>query len=179
MDFNVRNIQSSRARQRTFYERFMEKEGVPVVEGFGVTDVGSLQFKPWKRLGCDGAYLQFRGPEGFTGVYVGRLAAGRRQTLRAPSVREDHLYSAGRRRCGNPTARPRAAKHFWQTGSLFSPPMNVLHRLINHGSQPAFFLAITTAPMALDHYHNEDFIFNSDFAFNDRYDGEAGYFDRR
>jgi hypothetical protein len=39
------------------------------------------------------------------------------------------------------------------------------------------FLAVTTAPMALDHYHNEEFIFNSEFAFNDRYDGEVGYFD--
>jgi hypothetical protein len=31
--------------------------------------------------------------------------------------------------------------------------------------------------MALDHYHNEQFIFNSDFLFSDRYDGEPGYFE--
>ena len=177
MDSNVRNIQSSRARQRTFYERFMEKEGVPVVEGFGVTDIGSLQLKPWKRLGCDGAYLQLRGLEGITGVYVSRLAAG------AASTPERHLYEKviyilRGEGVAEIQQRDRVPQSIlWQTGSLFSPPMNVLHRLMNHGSEPALFLAVTTAPMALDHYHNEAFIFNSEFAFNDRYDGEAGYFD--
>ncbi len=129
MDSNVRNIQSARARQRTFYERFMEKEGVPVVEGFGVTDVGSLQLKPWKRLGCDGAYLQLRGLEGITGVYVGRLAPG------AASTPERHLYEKviyilqgeGVAEIQQRDRVPQSIS--WQTGSLFSPPMNVLHRL--------------------------------------------------
>ena len=64
----------------------MEKEGVPVVEGFGVTDVRNLQLKNWQRLGCDGAYLQLRGLEGITGVYVGKLAPG------ATTQPERHLY---------------------------------------------------------------------------------------
>ena len=57
--------------------------------------------------------------------------------------------------------------------------MNTLHRLMNYSNEPALFLAITTAPMALDHYHNEQFVFNSDFSFNDRYDGEQNYFEPR
>ena len=55
--------------------------------------------------------------------------------------------------------------------------MNTLHRLINYANEPALFLAVTTAPMALDHFHNEQFVFNSDFSFNDRYDGERDYFE--
>src|SRR5207253_8887477 len=31
--------------------------------------------------------------------------------------------------------------------------------------------------MVLDHFHNERFVFNSDFSFVDRYDGEANYFE--
>ncbi|MGH7888732.1 MAG: hypothetical protein ACREPG_12765, partial [Candidatus Binatia bacterium] len=59
---------------------------------------------------------------------------------------------------------------------LFSPPMNALHRLMNHSDQPALFLAVTTAPLALDHYRDEQFVFHNDFVFSERYDGAADYF---
>jgi oxalate decarboxylase/phosphoglucose isomerase-like protein (cupin superfamily) len=170
-------IDGARKRSLTYYERWMKREGVPVVEGFAVTDVRGLQLKPWKRLGCDGAYLQFRGLEGITGVYVGRLAPG------LSTEPERHLYEKiiyilqgeGVAEIQQRDCVPQTLQ--WQTGSLFSPPMNALHRLINYSNAPALFLAVTTAPMALDHYHNEQFIFNSDFSFNDRYDGEPGYFE--
>jgi len=177
MDSKVVKIGAARPRAKTYYERFMEKEGVPIIDGYGVTDVRNLQLKPWKRLGCDGAYLQLRGLEGITGVYVGKLAAG------ASTQPERHLYEkvfymlqgAG---VAEIQQRDRVPGNLlWRVGSLFSPPMNTLHRLINHGEEPALFVAFTTAPMALDHYHNEQFIFNSDFLFSDRYDGEPGYFE--
>jgi len=177
MDSKVVKIGAARPRAKTYYERFMEKEGVPIIDGYGVTDVRNLQLKPWKRLGCDGAYLQLRGLEGITGVYVGKLAAG------ASTQPERHLYEkvfymlqgAG---VAEIQQRDRVPGNLlWRAGSLFSPPMNTLHRLINHGEEPALFVAFTTAPMALDHYHNEQFIFNSDFLFSDRYDGEPGYFE--
>src|SRR5215467_8335817 len=86
MASNSRVLALARPRANTYYERWMEKEGVPVIEGFGVSDVRRLSLKPWKRLGCDGAYLQLRGLEGITGVYVGRVAPG---TMTEP---ERHLY---------------------------------------------------------------------------------------
>ncbi len=177
MDSKVVKIGAARPRAKTYYERWMGKEGVPVIEGFGVTDVRSLALKPWKRLGCAGAYLQLRGLEGITGVYVGRLAPG------AATEPERHLYEEivyifsgeGVAEIQQSDRVPQNLQ--WQAGSLFSPPLNTLHRLMNYGSDPALFLAVTTAPMALDHYHNEQFVFNSDFSFNDRYDGEPLYFE--
>ena len=177
MDSKVVKIGTARPRARTPYERFMEKEGVPVVEGFGVSDVRNIQLKPWRRVGCDGAYLQLRGLEGITGVYIGRVAPG------ATTQPERHLYEKviyilQGEGVAEFQQRDRVPQNIrWQAGSLFSPPMNVLHRLMNDGEAPALFLAVTTAPMALDHYHNEEFVFNSDFSFNDRYDGEAAYFE--
>ena len=177
MDTKVISIGATRQRSLTYYERWMRREGVPVVEGFGVTDVRRLQLKHWKRLGCDGAYLQFRGLEGITGVYVGRLAPGL-STEPERHLYEKIIYILQGEGVAEIQQRDRVPQTFqWQTGSLFSPPMNALHRLINYSSAPALFLAVTTAPMALDHYHNEQFIFNSDFSFNDRYDGESGYFE--
>lgn len=179
MDSKVVNIGVARGRAKTYYERFMDNEGVPVVDGFGVTDARDIQLKPWKRLGCDGAYLNLRGLEGITGVYVGRVAAG------ATTQPERHLYEKviyilRGEGVAEIQQRDRVPHNIqWQAGSLFAPPMNTLHRLINYSSEPALFLAVTTAPMALDHYHNEQFVFGSDFSFNDRYDGEAGYFEPR
>ena len=42
MDSKVVKIGTARPRARTYYERFMEKEGVPIVDGYGVTDVRNV-----------------------------------------------------------------------------------------------------------------------------------------
>jgi oxalate decarboxylase/phosphoglucose isomerase-like protein (cupin superfamily) len=178
MEANTRRIGIARPRAKTYYERWMEREGIPVVEGFGIADVRRINLGQWKRLGCQGAYLQLRGLEGITGVYIGKLAAG------ASLEPEKHLYEKifyivqgqGVVEIQQRDRVPQAVA--WQSGSLFSPPLNTLHRLINHGSEPAIFLAVTTAPLVLDHFHNDQFVFKNDFAFNDRYDGEADYFEQ-
>ena len=177
MDSKVIKITAARPRAKTYYERWMEKEGVPIVEGFGVTDVRNIALKYWKRLGCEGAYLQLRGLEGITGVYIGKIPPG--VTLHPERhLYEKVIYILQGEGVAEIQQRDRVPQNIqWRTGSLFSPPLNALNRLINYSNEPAIFLAVTTAPMALDHYHNEQFVFNSDFSFNDRYDGELGYFE--
>jgi mannose-6-phosphate isomerase-like protein (cupin superfamily) len=176
MDSKVIQIGAARPRAKTYYEQWLEKEEVPVIEGFGVTDVRTLTLKPWKRLACEGAYLQLRGLEGISGVYLGRLAPG------AATKPERHLYEKivyilQGEGVAEIQQRDRVPQNLqWRAGSLFSPPLNTLHRLMNYAKEPALFLAVTTAPMALDHYHNEQFVFDNDFSFNDRYDGEQDYF---
>ena len=169
-------IGAARPRARTFYERFMAKEGVPVIEGYGVKDVREIAMSAWSRLGCDGAYLQFYGSDGSTGIHAGKIAPGA-TTLPERHLYEEIVYILAGEGTAEIQQRDRVPQTIsWQAGSLFAPPMNTLHRLINHSDKPALFLAITTAPLALDHYHNEQFVFNCDFAFNDRYDGEDDYF---
>jgi hypothetical protein len=177
MENKVIDIGATRQRAMTYYERWMKKEGVPIIEGFGVTDVRRLPLKPWKRLGCDGAYLQLRGLEGITGIYVGRIASGQ-ATEPERHLYEKIIYILQGDGVAEIQQRDRVPESFcWRAGSVFSPPLNTLHRLINQSNAPALFLAVTTAPMALDHYHNEEFVFNSDFSFFDRYGGAPGYFD--
>ncbi|HLY67239.1 MAG TPA: ethanolamine ammonia lyase-activating protein, partial [Chloroflexota bacterium] len=65
----------------------------------------------------------------------------------------------------------------WQTGSLFAPPMNAWHRLINgSGNEPVRLLAVTSAPLVIDLYHSPEFVFGCDYQFSDRFDGRADYF---
>jgi mannose-6-phosphate isomerase-like protein (cupin superfamily) len=179
MDSKVVKISAARPRSKTYYERWMEKEGIPIIEGFGVTDVRNLALKPWSRIGGEGAYLQLRGLEGITGIYVGKIGPGA-STQPERHLYEKVIYILQGEGVAEIQQRDRVPQNFqWRAGSLFSPPMNTLHRLINYSQEPALYLAVTTAPMALDHYHSERFVFNSDFSFTERYDGEQGYFEAR
>ena len=65
----------------------------------------------------------------------------------------------------------------WQEGSVFSPPLNSWHQNFNgNGSEPARYLAVTSAPCMINLIHNTDFIFNCHYVFSDRYDSQADYF---
>ncbi len=66
----------------------------------------------------------------------------------------------------------------WGPWSLFAPPLNTWHRLINGGRQPVKYLSVTNAPLVMDIVHNEDFIFNCPYKFSDRYSGADGYFNQ-
>jgi len=65
----------------------------------------------------------------------------------------------------------------WQAGSFFAIPLNAHHQLFNgSGTHPARLMAATTAPEALNQYHNLEFVFNNPFVFKDRFDPEQSDF---
>jgi oxalate decarboxylase/phosphoglucose isomerase-like protein (cupin superfamily) len=114
--------------------------------------------------------------EGVTGMYIGEIPAG---GALAP---EKHFYEEVI--C---ILDGQGATEVWQEGgrkqlfewgpwSLFAPPLNTWHRLINGARQPVKFLAVTNAPLVMDTIHNEEFIFNCPYVFTDRYSGADGYF---
>jgi oxalate decarboxylase/phosphoglucose isomerase-like protein (cupin superfamily) len=169
--FTVRN---SRGVQSA-YERFIANEGVPVLGGFGVHALREITMAAWPRIGCEGAYLQFFGSDGVVGVYAGRIAPGG-ATLPERHLYEKIFYFLEGEGVAEIQQRDRVPQSIrWQAGTLFSPPMNTLHRIMNYSDRPALFLALTTAPVALDHYRSERFVFHSDFVFDDRYDGQENY----
>ena len=148
-------------RRETSYEIWLKEEGIPVVGGYGVTDVRELTLKPWKRTGGRGAYIDLKGMEGFTGMYVGEIPAG--GALNA----ESHLYEeliyivqgvGATEIWSSSDGKPKM--HFeWQQGSLFAIPLNTRHRMINGSKEPAFFLAVTSAPLMIDLLHDVPFVF--------------------
>ncbi|HET7004622.1 MAG TPA: cupin, partial [Candidatus Binatia bacterium] len=74
------------AKRDTSYEIWMRQEGIPVVDGYGVEDVRQLALKPWPRTGGKGAFIDLKGMEGFTGMYVGEIPPG------GALNPENHLY---------------------------------------------------------------------------------------
>lgn len=173
-----RNLEST-------YERWIKQEGVPIFRGYGLDDVQTVRLGPWKRLGGQGAFIQLIGMEGLTGLYVGEIPPG--GALSAERHLYDELiYILDGRGATEVWSGPKEKfttqqTHFfeWQAGSLFSPPINTWHRLINgSGSEPVRFLGATNAPMVMDLYHNTDFIMGCDYQFSDRYNGDPDYFKR-
>src|SRR3989337_2210771 len=153
---------------------FLKEEGIPVIEEYGIEDVTVLARKPWKRTGGAGAYIELKGMEGFTGMYVGEIPAG------GALNPENHLYEEliyVLRGVGATETWPGGGEkrklHFeWQQGSLFAIPLNTRHRLVNGSNEPAIFLAVTSAPLMIDLLHNMPFVMGSDYKFGDRFDGE-------
>lgn len=161
----------------TSYERFLEQEELPVIRGFHVEDFDQIDLAPWKRKGGKGAYVCLEGTGGTNDAYVAEIPPG--GSLNAEKYMfEELIYVLSGRGATTIWNEGGPRQTFeWQAGSLFSPPLNVWRQHFNgSGDQPARFLAVTSAPMIIDLYHNEEFVFNNPFVFSDRYSGEEGYF---
>ncbi len=161
----------------TTYESWIKQEGIPVVEGYGVEGVMGITRGPWGRTGGKGAFIQLKGMEGFTGMYVGEIPPG--GLLNA----ERHLYEEliyileGVGSTEVWSGRSSQKIYFeWQAGSLFAVPLNSWHRLINGSREAVVYLAVTSAPLMIDLLHDTDFIFGCDYDFNQRFDGRSDYF---
>lgn len=174
IDVQFKNLLA--AFQKTAYFRWMKGEGLPVIEGHGLEDVRELPLEPWPRLGGRGCFIQLYGMEGVSSMYVAEIPPG------GALEPEKHLYEEVI--C---ILEGQGATEIWQEGglkrmfewgpnSLFAPPLNAWHRLINGGREPTKFLAVTNAPVVMDVFHNADFVFNCAYQFSDRYKGEGDFF---
>ncbi len=58
------------AFQKTAYFKWMARQGIPVVDGYGVEDVRDIAMASWARMGGNAAFVNLYGMEGVTGMYV-------------------------------------------------------------------------------------------------------------
>lgn len=162
--------------EKTGYARWIASQGIPIHVGHGLSDLRELELAPWNRIGGKAAFVQLYGMQGVTAMYVAEIAPG------GALKPERHLYEEvicilqghGASEVWDDHGHKQMFE--WSPWSLFSPPMNTSHRLVNGGREPVKFVAVTNAPLAFDLYRNEDFIFNCAFSFPERYHGEENYF---
>lgn len=165
------------AFRQTTYGQWMKREGLPVIEGFGFHDVREIQLAPWSRLGGKGAFIQLYGMiEGSRSIYVAEIPPG------GALEPERHLYEElicildghGATEVWQEGGRKQMFE--WGPWSLFSPPLNSWHRLVNGGREPVKLLATTNAPLFMNAARDMDFIFKCPYVFLNRYAGEDNYF---
>lgn len=173
-DREIKNLMA--ALEKTTYVRWMKREGIPVFEGYGLEDVRQLELGAWTRTGGKGAFIQLYGMQGLTGMYVAGIPSG--GALEPERHMYEEIICILEGQGATEVWRDGGGKQMFEWGpwSLFAPPLNSWHRMINGGKQPVKFLAATNAPIIMDIYHNEDFIFNCPYEFSDRYAGEEDFF---
>ena len=164
-------------RPRSPYDIFMEEQGIPIFRDIGVSKVQDLPFKPWKRMGGNGTFIQLYGTEGLWGMYVVEVPAAGALNVERHMYEELMLVVEGRGstevwREGSSTKNT----FEWSQGSLFSIPINATHRIVNATSSPALLLVGTTAPPVMNLFQSTDFVFNTEYQFADRYDASDNYY---
>src|SRR5438105_4066974 len=122
------------------YKEFQQKEGIPVVAGFAVEDLKTIEVAPWARKGGLGTFINLDGTGGTNDAYVceippgGALAPGRQ-------LFEEMIYVLD----GTGSTQvwydeKRKVSFEWRKGSLFAIPLNATHRHFNgRGDRPARF----------------------------------------
>jgi oxalate decarboxylase/phosphoglucose isomerase-like protein (cupin superfamily)/quercetin dioxygenase-like cupin family protein len=162
----------------TPYMRWQEQEGIPSIGGYAIEDLFNVPVSPWPRLGAKGVFINLEGSEQANDAYVCEIPPG------GAIEPQRHLFEAfifvlkgrGATSLWQPGGRKQSFE--WGEGSLFAPPLNCHYQLFNgSGAEPARFLAMTTAPVIMNLFHNPDFVFKNDFVFRDRYNGEQDFFD--
>ncbi len=165
------------AFHKTEYFKWMARQNIPVIDGYGVEDVRDLPMSPWARTGGNAAFINLYGMEGVTGMYIGEIPAG--GALEAEKHFYEEVICILDGQGATEVWHEGGGKQMFEWGpwSLFAPPLNTWHRLVNGARQPVKFLAVTNAPLVMDTIHSEEFIFNCPYVFSDRYSGADGYFD--
>ena len=168
-----RRIDSDPERLDT-YRNWQAAQKIPIVRGFFVEDVRAVEVGPWELKGGLGAFINLDGTGGINDAYVCEIPAGGKLKPQK-HLYEEMVYIA--RGHGATTVWHKDGKKHsfeWGPGSLFAIPLNAWYQHFNgSGSEPARYFAVTSAPFIINLFHNLDFVFENDFAFNDRFDSSA------
>ena len=83
------------ARKSAFLE-WCEKDGLSVIGGYGVDDLKTASLKHWERSGGPAAYCHLEGSQGFVGVIVAEISAGKSLKPLRHMYEEQVLILSGR-----------------------------------------------------------------------------------
>lgn len=156
-------------------------EGVPVHLDFG-HNLLALETDRWDRYDARGCFAHTHGRGDFMANYVLEVPPG------SKTAPVKHLYEAffytlsgyGSTTVFYPGGEARTFE--WGPRALFTVPLNCEYQIFNgSGQEPARLSVTNDAPLTLNLYHNEDFVFKNEFTFAERigdgkhYDGEGDH----
>jgi len=150
-------------------------EGVPVVENFGV-DLLAVETAPWARFGCDGSIVHLKGRGDFVSIFVLELAPGSHGAPQQHLFEEVIYVLSGRGNTVIETRDGRRHSFEWGPKSLFALPLNCRYQHFNgSGREPARLASTTNAPIMINLFHSDRFIFDNPFQFTER-EGQERFF---
>ena len=161
----------------TAHRKWIESQGIPIKSEFSVPNLKEVEVKYWKRLDAYGTYIVLEAVEDMLDAYVLEINPG-------GSVKpERHIYEEifyvlsgrGATTVWNEGGPKRSFE--WHEGSMFAIPLNAWHQFFNgQGDSPARFYVVSSAPLLMNLFHNNDFVINNPFVFSDRFDASTDFF---
>jgi oxalate decarboxylase/phosphoglucose isomerase-like protein (cupin superfamily) len=171
-------MQAVNVAETDFYQDWQASEGIPVVTGFGIENLGAVELGHWPRFGGRGAFINLgTKPSPVTGAYLCEIAPEGHLEPQAHMCEEFIYIVSGR---GATTvwndAGPKRVVE-WQQGSFIGIPMNARHQHFNTSTDPARLMSFNNMPTLMNFFRSERFMFDNPFVFADRFaDAEADYF---
>lgn len=161
----------------TTYEQWLDSEQVPVVRGFHVQDLSTVEVAPWPRNGGLGAVIALDGTAQTNDAHIWVIPAGGRLQPHRYLFEELVYVLSGRGATSVWLDEAHKQSFEWRAGSLFSIPLNAWQEHFNlQGDAPARLMAVTNAPLVMNLFHDLDFVFQNPFDFRSRFAGEDDYF---
>src|ERR1700691_3871365 len=154
--------------RRTTYDRYLEGERIPIIEDFYLRDLSGVEVASWERTGALGAIVRLEGAQMLDDSYVLEIPPGVR-TIPQRHLYEELVYIVSG--TGTTTVwndQGTKVTFEWRAGSLFAIPLNTSYQHCNtSGTESVRYYAVTNAPLMMNLFHNQDFIFNQDYDFVD------------
>jgi mannose-6-phosphate isomerase-like protein (cupin superfamily) len=157
------------------YVEWQEAQGIPVISGFFIEDINSAELSHWDLKGGPAAFVMLEGTGGTNDAYICEIPPGGQLKPQRHMYEEMVYITQGH---GATTVWQRdGRKHSfeWGPGSLFAMPINADYQHFNSsGSEAVRYYAVTNCCFVMNLFHSVDYVFNSDYAFTDRFDPESG-----
>jgi uncharacterized RmlC-like cupin family protein len=162
---------------RLYFDEWVARDGLDLVRGTTVRDVYTVPLKYWARTEGYAVQIQLDGTGELNAAYVQEIPPGK-QLAPQRHVYEEMVYVLSGRGSTSVWYPGKRKNSFeWQAGSLFLLPLNANYQHFNgSGTEPVRYLAVNTAPIMMNLIRNDEFIFNNDAVFPERYAGEDEYF---
>ena len=152
------------------YRRWLDREGVKIIDEYAFEDLNTVELGPWERKGGRGAAINIPYPMLINDSHLIEIKPG------GMSEPEHHLYEeiiyvlSGRGATSVWIGDGPKQTFEWKAGSMFAIPLNATYQNFNaSGDEPARYLGVTTAPPMMRWFGDDDFIFNNDFVFSSRF----------
>ncbi len=157
------------------YLDWVKKEGLPVTEDYGI-DLFKVETANWPRYGVKGAAVHLKGRGDFSNMFLFELPPGKSTTPQRHLYEDVYYVLEGTGSTQIEFADGQKRSFEWGPKALFSIPLNAKHRHFNaSGTERALLVTTTNMPMVMNVFHNEAFVFDTNFEFIER-TGKNEYF---
>jgi mannose-6-phosphate isomerase-like protein (cupin superfamily) len=164
-------------RETSAYDDWVQAQGVDRIVDYYVPDLCTVPLSDWPRKGGKGVFINLVGTEDTNDAYLCEIPPGG-QLLPDRHLYEELVYVVSGRGATKVWQGAEASTSFeWQAGSLFAIPLNASYQHFNaSGTEPARYLAVTSAPLVINLFHDTQFVMNCPYEFRARFAGGSEYF---